>query len=1011
MIFTNEVKQVSERFHQQVFNELLKVYDERVKAHSRFIKSFENRFIKFSAGMMEELTPENCLSLQRTFKKSLLELAAKRKEEWNGELFIGFVLEIGNHTEAITNGLPETLNIKTKLERYEYRKEDDVRLFLRKKLNNVGFDANLRFKKSLNRMRKIAGRSETPLEVFKLRKVPFRQMVHHFVANELALIALNHQNDLMKAVNEGLLKIWEFDGMIDNQIHKILTQEETPKEDLAKIADGFGSFIEELKTDNRNLLDVCSQYSEEAISKTLELFEKALADVDSFDMPAKRFSPRVIHKKNLEVKRQVENRIDQWKNAQFSLLDDWLLDLEISHLYYSVFDEYNRARDRIEKYIAEELETLLVQISNFIGESISRLNSSGETPRLARETITLERKKINTDLIDSLLTKGVEKFTGRFSDDFEKLSSLTQQFVAKVSDKRCFVSKKEYLRPVRKSELNWVSPQEMLNYEAFPHYKESMERLSARVESLLEDARLNLLSVGDVCDFSLESGLIMLEQKKGAPRKTLSTVTEGMERALTHNQKVREALADIELILKKDLKNAINLFHNEINKLKATDKLLDLNLKIARIKTIEKSRQVRKRSAAYVRHMIPQALEWVKTQIVGARFSANKIGKRMGFVQERTQLSYEISEFLSNTEAALAKLPFVYQRLYQLHPTDEERFFVNRQAEIAQLAEAFENWEKDRFANVTLIGEKGSGVTSVINYFFKSKSVDIPILRYNLNQKVFTPESYFNLFNKILDSKGFESNQQIIDHLNGLPGTRVVVIENLHHMFIKKVGGFECLHMFFDLMANTLKKVLWIGAFTPPTWNYLNKTIGIAGFFTNEILLERMSKDTIEQIIFKRNRLSGYHIHFNADEKALAVKTFQKMGEERRQEYLRNYFFGGLRRISGGNISIAQLYWLRSTMNVSGQTISINMLKDIDFSFIKNLSDDYLFVLQIIIQHDGLTLEDFALAANKTLNSSRILLTPMLEKGFLIRPASKFNVHPLIFNALHEHLVSRNFIN
>jgi hypothetical protein len=135
------------------------------------------------------------------------------------------------------------------------------------------------------------------------------------------------------------------------------------------------------------------------------------------------------------------------------------------------------------------------------------------------------------------------------------------------------------------------------------------------------------------------------------------------------------------------------------------------------------------------------------------------------------------------------------------------------------------------------------------------------------------------------------------------------------------------------------------------------------------------------------------------------------MDDEKRQEFLRKGFFSNLNKSCNGNISLALLYWLRSTHEVSEESITIANLREIDLSFIKAFSANYLFTLHAIIIHDGLTLEDYSNLFNTTPHLARNVLIPMLEKGLLIRPKEKFNINPLIFRQVAQVLRSKNFIN
>jgi hypothetical protein len=114
-----------------------------------------------------------------------------------------------------------------------------------------------------------------------------------------------------------------------------------------------------------------------------------------------------------------------------------------------------------------------------------------------------------------------------------------------------------------------------------------------------------------------------------------------------------------------------------------------------------------------------------------------------------------------------------------------------------------------------------------------------------LNHKIYTPEDYYSFFSELFEQEKFGSNDEIINYLNRSDSFRIVIIENLQHMFLKQVHGFDCMNLLFDLMANTMKKVLWIGIYTLHSWRYLDRTIHISNYFTSEVFVEPLHEATI----------------------------------------------------------------------------------------------------------------------------------------------------------------------
>lgn len=395
-----------------------------------------------------------------------------------------------------------------------------------------------------------------------------------------------------------------------------------------------------------------------------------------------------------------------------------------------------------------------------------------------------------------------------------------------------------------------------------------------------------------------------------------------------------------------------------------------------------------------------------------SEFLKNKIErvKRiLGIVDKKAPISFEISEFMQETQLSLEKLPKKYKKLYELTPTDAG-FFVNRVKELEVLENTYDNWTKNRFVSCALVGEKGCGVTSMLNSFLASIS-KTDTLRENLHEKIHSKEEYFAYFNSFFKTKEIVLNQGFIDHLNNAENSKIIILENLHHMYLKKVGGFEAIKLLFELISYTTKKVLWIGVFTPDAWNYLDKTISISNYFTSIIDMEPFSPKDIKETILKRNEHANLEIEFIQKEENTENPATEKQEDKENQESLEEQFFKQLYKLSNGNISLALLYWVRAIEKIEENHIFIKQIENLDYTFIKNLSSEALFALQTLILHDGLTLRDFSIVTGESNQECRKRLMPMLEKGLLIQPNKKYNINPAIYKHIHDYLSSKNYIH
>jgi predicted RNA-binding protein with EMAP domain len=1005
-----EIKPVFDAFVQQTERKFADYFEEKIREQNNFIAAFSDHYGKLSKPASDKRSLNDLVQLNQAFKHNLLTLIIDHQQKLKAGDFNGFFQDFITASDLEINKLNEFITAEEEFKKYTLRKDDNFLLLIRKTLINMKLRASHHVKSLRNRGRRLF--RKTPVSPSKKRKrnIPLMKMARYFLVEEFAEKTMDQLSQILKWQSLNLLKLWSMDDEIDASFQLVLSADHPNKvKGSSQVIPDI--FFDQLIIDNNNLLNDIRSEIRKVTNRVFESFEDALRIVDTLELPASTFKPDRLEKKHTRINVAYGREFGRWKNAHFTLFDDWAVDLEITSLYYSVYDKYNQLKSKIDKFLSLDLDKRFAEIESFINASIEQISQSPDSAKSVKEILIAEREKINNKLIDKILTRSIEKLTDCFSADFNNFSASTHDLVMRVSDRRGFIKSKDYERGIRDSEISFISPQELLKFEALPNFRKKVSAIQETIETRFEKVRFALFSLGRVSDFSLESSLILVDKEKRSGKDAMGIAVQGYERALNQLNTAKDIITGIQTVITIDLRNAVNIYYADVQKLKNTENVFDLNLKIAQIKAMERSKRVRQQTLHYLRTFIPETINLLNKTSAEIKFRIKDIRNRIGIPTDTAVASYELSEFIGDTATALKKLPFVYQRLYQLQPTDEDRFFVNREKELILLMEAYKNWTKDRFVTIAVIGEKGSGTTSLINYFLRKIESDIQTIRHTLNEKVYTGEQYFNLFNTLLKTDGFNSNQQFIDSLNKAQGTQIIILENLQHMFLKKVNGFDGMKMLFELISHTQKKVMWIGVYTPVTWEYLDKTISVSNYFTDEIRLQQLSDDIIKEIIFKRNSLSGYQIQFTPTELNLQSKLFQKLDQEQQQLYLQKQFFSNLNRLSNGNISLAQMYWLRSTRSVDEKSIIVSIVGGFDLSFVKNLPGNFLFALQVLLLHDGLTLEDFSQVMNQPENVSRNLLIPMLEKGLLIRPKHKLNINPIIYKHVLAYLSSRNFIH
>lgn len=914
------------------------------------------------------------------------------------------------HSNNIIEQLPESVTVESIIPHYPIIwRENPVKTF-RKIASNTMRSGKIGLKRSANIFRSIVRANPLELTVSSHRQIPIKLMMssfcyeimpHHYrVANEL----------MMQLMSRMMTTVWNSDERIDACFQTEIISEGNPNDTIGRVEDAIetvGRLIIEYGTQKEEILMDLSLREQQAFVQ----LDCQAGIVDTPELSATYLKPRRIRRTSAKTARKLESDWKGWKLTHTALMDDWSVDVEINLLYYSFCNLNTDLITQMQDFGKEIRNALFTQINKNIEAARKEINTKGRSKQELTKLIADQQQILRNSLTEVLLPESVKKLSGCFDEYFDNFDRNYISLTNNISTQRAFIQKKDYLHIAKTSEIKYISPQNLLEYSALPAFVNRIRKARMYSENVLEKLRATLVSLGNVCDFSLESALIKLEDQPKDIDTAIDVAVDGLERATAQLSKVTIAINDLPNHLGKDIRQSVIQFNQEIQKLKNNDNIFSLQIEIARIQTIKRTKDYGNQLILFIKTAYPLLRKHFENLIKVLKERIQSVKKRIGISIEKKKVSFELSEFIEFTHSSLERLPFVYQRLFRLEPTGEDRFFVGRQNEIQQLKSALNNWEKDRYITISLIGEKGNGTTSLVNYFLKHHASNWKVLRYTLHRKVYSRKDYFELMSEIFGIKGVKSNNEIIDEILKGKVNSIVVVENLQHMFLKQVNGFDVMQLFFEVMANTMKKVLWIGSFTLHSWSYLDKTIHVSNYFTNEINIQPMSRELLEELIYRRNNLSGYHIVYEHQKEDELNKKFNSADALTRQDILRKRFFMMLRQLSAGNVSLAQMYWLRSVRLLNDEEIIIKPVSEFDSAFLATLSNEELFALQALVIHDGLDLEDFALVMRKPVTATRNLLIPMYEKGFLIKPGVKYNINPIIFKSVCQLLTSRNFIS
>ena len=964
------------------------------------------------------------LEAMRSHSRQLLTLLEGYYHQTNGhsfsELFSDYLIGLNEFAGSLSTTCSEI----QKEDRFKRLENDNWRIRLYKYTKRRIRATSQLPVQMKNGVRKILKKEPLTYRAWT-HQVPLRNLTlyHYYPVLSESLLPILQEN--YRIVSATSLKVWQITDKIYSEMYVAIESLQTHAEAQEVLLSG--EYLTESKAIFRSTYDNIS----EAIKRTESGMQDLLTEihmlfgyhydrVGTVELKKERFSHHAVKRKIYRTDQLSLQCRQGWLHTLFVLHDDWRLDEEYNELCDNLRIMHDQVKNEAERKIRQLVLPKIENADNRIQQALEAVSESG---RAVKKSLTEQLNFVDQQLIRTLIPSTM---TSLYNQDLtgllDRLQTDTASCVEEVSEKRGLISDHAFDKPVKASDINYISPRQIVSFEILPVLQQAIYEIKEKVSYEIALVQKLINELGQISYFNLESALSVYEDESDQVQKPREIAEEGLSRALKNADRIKEQLAQICHYFQEDVRQAVDEFNHRILDLKDNNYVFEIKLRIAKAKTLERTRALKKKTYTYLKNAAPRSLDLMKNSFSKGNQMISEYQKRIGIEVGAVTVSTEISDFLNDTETAIGKLPYVYQRLFSVRPLEDTVFYEERVAEMAVLQEAFQNWEKGRYASTILLGEKGSGITTINNIFLKNFAgkTRYQLIYGDTIQKIYTEKDFIAYMNRLLPESDASKLEDIIVYLQQQKKKTIFVFENLEHFYLRKVNGFQCLKMLFELISKTQKQVFWLCSCTMYAWYFLDKTSRISSYFEYTIKIDHVQSQQLKEVILKRHRVSGYGVMFTPSLQEAGRKKFQKMSDQEQQVYLENEYFQDLNQVTSGNFSIAQLFWLRSTRQVTGDVITIGSLKDIDFSFLKSLPLSQVLALHALLLHDGLTepqymevAEQLSVAGEEELETrkSSLSLIQMQDDGLLTRKEKIFLINPLLYRQVVNLLQVKNFLH
>lgn len=938
--------------------------------------------------------------LKNSLYKLLEEEFPEKREVSFEEEFEHFI----NVSNVFLINAPFTLKLEQEKERFAGQATDSFWLSIGKFFKRIFFQFSRLPRRIANWFRK--DKKEIR---YWTHNVPLRSMLEHYFANQLVLQNLYAFEELMKAKCRHLNLNWKIIKEINLIITEFLNSEEISSTEMIKKLEELEK-SDSLSNSQAMLDESLREWKEkgELIFDQIEAqFRAAIPKVNTIELSTSNYGLYELKDGRKQYLDQYKKIFGGWKNSIFAQLDDIQIDIELYHIKYFALMQYfllrNSAKSRIEKTIQDHF----IPIQKEFDELISTVKNAP-----AKEVMKLivdEKDKLGHLMTHEIIPKTIE---GLYEQDFpnllDRMEFKISKAVGQMREERIIYAENKYDSPIKRSELSQFNPRELVEISILKNFSEELTQLKASVVEQLELLQSEIYELSGIIEYNLDSALNSQEEDEKIDIKEIAC--EGIQRTKAKSEKIQKDLIILQDTINNNLKETVENMSEELIKLTVNENITDLRLRLATAKAKNKTFSLKEGVVHFYKENAPKLIGEVKRLY---KISENKIQEYLitiGIIEENKVLTAELSDFLLKTNEAIAKLPYVYKRLYRIDPLSEEIFFEGRQMELDILNKSYSRWKEGSFEATIVVGEKGSGTSSLINFFIEQSGIE-DFSRRKLTKAYSSADEFYSLFSELAEIKDLKSQNELVEHLmDGDP--KVIIIEDAQHLYLKRIGGFRAMQMLFDLISETSSHVFWIIEVTSYTYDYLEKTIRISSYFKNKIKLQSISDEQMVKLIMKRHRVSGYNLEYviqNPGPKEL--RKLRKLDLEGRQEYLKENYFKKLNDFAKSNISLALLYWLRSTLNVKDNTIEIGMLGDMKFEFLSGMSDESIFTLHALLLHDSLSVKEHAILFHQSEWQSKMNLMVLEDNGILILEEDRYKINRLLYRQVVNVLQQKNIIH
>jgi hypothetical protein len=486
-------------------------------------------------------------------------------------------------------------------------------------------------------------------------------------------------------------------------------------------------------------------------------------------LPEKKYGEMRLAQRRREIEGQFIASPNAWRRHLQAEQEEWQQDLELSRLQLQTakacIDILQLVRQKTGEQIIPIFQDAIAALSVSL-QKFKEISPKNEAALL--DAIVTEEKALRRTLQQDKLPAMIEAMAkAQLDDTLAKYLATTERAIEPLAEHHLIFKHRDLQSLPPKSKTDEIPLKDLVRNEILPELARKHRLFSDEIRQDLELISRTIAEIDQVVEFNLEAAASLLKQREEEDRiaKAHNIAVEGLERAANQVTELIRQLEKIADRSREALTQNTFAFVNRIQDLLDSEKLLALKLRVARARAQERIRQNFRKIWQVIKNALPLIWAFLVASFRRIQSQYQRLRKVAGLAPAAVGIEEKIVQFLTETQRQIAALPFVYQRLFRIEPLTDERFFAGRQGELEIIQKDFVAWQNGQFALLALVGERGSGRTTFLNFAEKEIYRQIPPLKIDITKTTYSAEGLLKYLEEVFGEKKAASLDELENRL------------------------------------------------------------------------------------------------------------------------------------------------------------------------------------------------------------------------------------------------------